>query len=46
MDLWMKLLFGNPVGLLSMIVVITTIVIIGYLGYFFISRSGKHDSQQ
>ncbi len=43
MELWMKLLFGNPIGLLSMIVVTTTIVIIGYLAYFFISRSGRHD---
>ncbi|MCP5137360.1 MAG: DUF3149 domain-containing protein [Gammaproteobacteria bacterium] len=42
MDLWMNLLFGNPIGLASMIVVLTTFAIISYITVMFISKSGKH----
>ncbi|MCP5141416.1 MAG: DUF3149 domain-containing protein [Gammaproteobacteria bacterium] len=42
MDLWMNLLFGNPIGLSSMIVVLTTFLIIGYISVMFITKSGKH----
>jgi hypothetical protein len=33
MDLWMDLLFGNPVGLMSMITVLVTIIIIVTAAY-------------
>ena len=42
MELWMDLLFGNWVGLLSMIVVFSTAAIIGYLLIMLIRRSGHH----
>jgi hypothetical protein len=41
MDLWMDLLFGNPVGLLSMITVLVTIIIIVTLAVMLIKNSGK-----
>lgn len=45
MELWLNLLFGNPVGLLSMIVVLSTIIIIGYISWMFVkkSRSGSNN---
>ncbi len=46
MELWMDLLFGNPVGLLSMIVVFTTIIIIGYIAWMFIKKSGEGSDHQ
>ncbi len=39
MDLWLKLLFGNPIGLMSMIVVLVTFVIISYLFYMLYDKS-------
>ena len=41
MDLWMDLLFGNPVGLMSMITVLVTIIIIVALAVMLIKNSGK-----
>jgi|GEM_PF-745929 len=41
MGLWMDLLFGNPVGLLSMIVVISTFIIICYILWMFYKKSGE-----
>jgi hypothetical protein len=41
MDLWMDLLFGNPVGLMSMITVLVTIIIIVTLAVMLIKNSGK-----
>jgi len=41
MDLWMDLLFGNPVGLLSIITVLVTIIIIVTLAVMLIRNSGK-----
>jgi hypothetical protein len=40
MELWMDLLFGNPVGLMSVIVVFTTIVIVAVLATMLIRKSG------
>jgi hypothetical protein len=41
MELWMDLLFGNPVGLLSIITVMVTIIIIVTLAVMLIKNSGK-----
>ena len=41
MDLWMDLLFGDPVGLMSMITVLVTIIIIVTLAVMLIKNSGK-----
>ena len=45
MELWLNLLFGNPIGLMSMIVVFSTIVIGAYIMWMFIkkSRSGSNN---
>ncbi len=42
MELWMDLLFGNPIGLMSMIVVITTFLIFCYIIWIFIKKSGEN----
>ena len=39
MELWMNLLFGNDIGLMSMIVIATTIVIVSYLFYMLYDKS-------
>ncbi len=39
MELWLKLLFGNPIGLMSMIVVFITFVIISYFLYMLYNKS-------
>ncbi|ASJ97976.1 MULTISPECIES: DUF3149 domain-containing protein [Shewanella] len=39
MAFWLDLMFGNPIGLLSMIVIFTTIGIMSYLMWLFISKS-------
>ena len=44
MDLWMDLLFGNPIGLMSMITVIVTIIIVAVLATMLIVKSGRHDN--
>ena len=44
MDLWMDLLFGNWVGLLSVITVTATFSIIGYLLFMIYFKS--HGSKQ
>jgi hypothetical protein len=41
MDLWMDLLFGNPVGLMSVITVLVTIIIIVTLFVMLIKNSSK-----
>ncbi len=41
MELWLDLLFGNAVGLLSMIVVFATFVIITYMLWMFVKKSGQ-----
>lgn len=46
MELWLDLLFGNPVGLLSMITVLVTIIIIGYISWMFIKKSGEKPDGQ
>ena len=44
MDLWMDLLFGNPIGLMSMITVIVTIIIVAVLATMLIVKSGGHNN--
>jgi heme/copper-type cytochrome/quinol oxidase subunit 2 len=39
MDLWMDLLFGNPVGLASMIVIFATVIIVAVMAVIFIRKS-------
>jgi hypothetical protein len=39
MELWMNLLFGNPIGLASMIVIFTTFLIVVVLFAIFIKKS-------
>jgi len=39
MAFWLDLMFGNPIGLLSMIVIFTTIGIMSYLIWLFIDKS-------
>ncbi|MCZ4335835.1 MULTISPECIES: DUF3149 domain-containing protein [Shewanella] len=39
MAFWLDLMFGNPIGLMSMIVIFTTIGIMSYLMWLFISKS-------
>ena len=41
MDLWMDLLFGNPIGLMSVITVLVSIIIIITLAVMLIRNSGK-----
>ena len=41
MELWMDLLFGNPVGVMSVITVLLTIIIIVSLAVMLIKNSGK-----
>ena len=41
MDLWMALLFGNPIGLMSVVTVLVSIIIIITLAVMLIRNSGK-----
>ena len=41
MDLWMDLLFGNPVGLMCMLVVFGTIIVAIVLFKMLIRKSGN-----
>ena len=41
MDLWINLLFGNPVGLLSMATVLGAIVFLGVLSVMLLHKSGR-----
>ena len=41
MDLWMDLLFGNPVGLMSLLVVFGTIIVAIVLFTMLIRKSGN-----
>lgn len=40
MDLWMNLLFGNPIGLLSVLTVVGAMAIMGYLFGMMLWKSG------
>ncbi|QLE84168.1 MULTISPECIES: DUF3149 domain-containing protein [Shewanella] len=39
MAFWLDLMFGNAIGLLSMIVIFATIGIMSYIMWMFISKS-------
>ncbi|MCL1113419.1 MULTISPECIES: DUF3149 domain-containing protein [Shewanella] len=39
MAFWLDLMFGNPIGLLSMIVIFSTFGIISYLLWMFVVKS-------
>lgn len=41
MELWGELLFGNPYGLSSVLVILSVLAIGVWLAWFFISRSGR-----
>lgn len=41
MELWLDLLFGNPVGLMSVLTVLVSLIIIIYLLVMFIRKSGE-----
>ncbi|TKB57431.1 DUF3149 domain-containing protein [Ferrimonas aestuarii] len=41
MELWLDLLFGNAIGLASMLVIFSTIGIVGFIAWMFISKSAK-----
>ena len=43
---WLDLMFGNPVGLAAMIVVIATFLITVVILGMFIVKSGKKDKQE
>ncbi|BDM63233.1 DUF3149 domain-containing protein [Shewanella sp. NFH-SH190041] len=43
MAFWLELLFGNPIGLMSMTVIFTTLAIISYLGWMFIKKSAPQN---
>ena len=42
MKLWMDLLFGNPIGLMSMIVIFGAIVMITVLAIMFVKKSARN----
>jgi hypothetical protein len=39
MDLWMKLLFGNPIGILSLVTVVVSIGIVAFIATMLIRKS-------
>ncbi|MGL4474173.1 MAG: DUF3149 domain-containing protein [Shewanella sp.] len=39
MAFWMDLMFGNAIGLLSMLVIFSTLAIISYLGWMIVKKS-------
>jgi hypothetical protein len=39
MELWMDLLFGNPIGLASMIVIFATIIIVAVMAVIFVKKT-------
>ena len=39
MELWLNLLFGNAVGLSSMVVIFTTFIIVSYILYMLYDKS-------
>ncbi|WP_299491176.1 DUF3149 domain-containing protein [uncultured Shewanella sp.] len=41
MAFWLDLMFGNAIGLLSMIVIFSTIGILGYILWMFIKKSAE-----
>ncbi|AZQ09241.1 DUF3149 domain-containing protein [Shewanella khirikhana] len=41
MAFWLDLMFGNPIGLLSMIVIFTTIGIVSYITWMLFVKSAK-----
>ena len=43
MAFWLDLMFGNPVGLLSMIVIFCTVGIMGFLLWMFIKKSANSE---
>ena len=42
MEQWLNLLFGNSIGLMSMIVVFGTIAVAAFLVTMLIFKSGEH----
>ena len=46
MAFWLDLMFGNPIGLLSMIVIFSTLGIISYMMWMFVDKSDPNKKQQ
>lgn len=46
MELWMDLLFGNSIGLMSMIVVSATFLIFCYIIWMFIKKANEKPKDQ
>ncbi|ACJ31153.1 Conserved hypothetical protein [Shewanella piezotolerans WP3] len=44
MAFWLDLMFGNAIGLLSMIVIFSTIGIVSYLMWMFYTKSADPES--
>ncbi|MGS0680459.1 DUF3149 domain-containing protein [Shewanella sp. 125m-7] len=44
MAFWLDLMFGNPIGLLSMIVIFSTIGIMSYLMWMFYTKSADPEN--
>jgi hypothetical protein len=40
MELWLDLLFGNPIGILSVLTIVVSIGVVGFIAYTLVSRSG------
>ncbi|MCL1035792.1 DUF3149 domain-containing protein [Shewanella submarina] len=44
MAFWLDLMFGNPIGLMSMMVIFSTIGIVSYITWMFIQKSAPPKS--
>jgi hypothetical protein len=46
MELWLDLLFGNPIGIASVLTVGVTFIVIAYIVGMFVYKSGHDDSSR
>ncbi|WP_221076519.1 DUF3149 domain-containing protein [Agarivorans aestuarii] len=46
MELWLDLLFGNSIGLMSITVIATTIALMGFYTFYFLKKIRQSDPQQ
>lgn len=45
MELWMNLLFGNAIGLMSMIVIFFCLGMAVFYGYYFINKAKEAEAE-
>jgi hypothetical protein len=45
-ELWLDLLFGNPIGIASVLTVGVTFIVIAYIVGMFVYKSGHDDSSR